>query len=162
MNEILAQHQKWIESNGAEGTRADLRDANLTYVNLTYANLRYVDLRGADLRYVDLRGADLRYVNLTYANLSGADLRYVDLRGADLRDVNLRGCIGNMRKIKSMQFDIWMITWTDSVMAIGCQQHSIEDWKLFDDTTIDRMDPKALVWWHKWKDVIFTVIEKSR
>ena len=55
LNEILEQHQKWLNNEG--GKPADLRDA---------------DLRGADLRGSDLRDADLRY----------ADLRYADLRGA--------------------------------------------------------------------------------
>jgi len=74
---VFEQHALWLEDKGGE--RANLRYANLQYVDLQGANLRYADLQGADLRYADLRGANLRY-----ADLQGADLRYADLRYADL------------------------------------------------------------------------------
>jgi hypothetical protein len=64
LQKILVEHKKWLESDGKEGKKADLRGA---------------DLRGADLRVADLRGADLR----------GADLRVADLREADLSGANI-------------------------------------------------------------------------
>ena len=56
LRKILDEHKRWIETNQSEGSRADLRGANL---------------RGADLWRADLRGADL-----WRANLWGADLDY--------------------------------------------------------------------------------------
>jgi hypothetical protein len=41
------------------------------------------DLREADLTWVDLEGADLREADLRGTNLLGAHLEGVDLRGAD-------------------------------------------------------------------------------
>ena len=128
-----------------------LCDANLSNADLSGANLRYVELRGANLRAADLSSADLRYADLSGANLSGANLRYVDLRW----------CIGNMREIKSAQFDTYDVTWTKDALAIGCQQHPIKEWWQFDDTIITNMDRDALLWWKKWKLVLQQIIEMS-
>ena len=124
--------------------------------SLCNANLSNAALSGANLGSADLSGA-----NLGSANLRGADLRYTNLRGADLRGANLRWCIGNMREIKSAQFDTYDVTWTKDTLAIGCQQHPIKDWWQFDDTTITNMDRDALLWWKKWKLVLQQIIEMS-
>lgn len=39
LNEILANHKLWIDSNSKYGNRADLRDANLSGANLDYSCL---------------------------------------------------------------------------------------------------------------------------
>ena len=44
LKEILDQHQLWLDSDGEQGRRADLRGANLTA-----ARLRGAYLRGAEL-----------------------------------------------------------------------------------------------------------------
>ena len=84
LSEILQSHKKWLDSNGAEGVRADLRDANLRGAYLRDANLRDANLRGAYLRDANLRGAYLRN-----ADLRGTDLCHADLRNANLRDADL-------------------------------------------------------------------------
>lgn len=101
LNEILQAHKKWLDSNGEEGARADLRGANLRDADLRDANLRYANLRCANLRHANLCRADLRNANLYDANLYGADLCRANLRGtdlchadlryADMRDTDLRG-----------------------------------------------------------------------
>ena len=73
LRDILREHKRWLNGEGG-AKRANLRDADL----------RYVDLSGADLRNADLYGANLRGADLRNVNLHGADLRYVDLSGADL------------------------------------------------------------------------------
>ena len=67
LKKILDEHLLWL--NGTGGSRANLRDA---------------DLSGADLRGANLRNADLFGANLRGANLCDADLRCADLRNADL------------------------------------------------------------------------------
>ena len=57
LNKILEEHKKWLDTDGKEGKRADLR----------YANLRGDDLRSADLCGADLCGADLCGANLDYS-----------------------------------------------------------------------------------------------
>ena len=99
LDEILLAHEKWLESDGKGGVRADLsganlrnadlRNADLSNANLSYANLRNADLSNANLSYANLRGANLRNADLSYANLRGANLRNADLRNADLSYANL-------------------------------------------------------------------------
>ena len=102
------------------------------------------NLRGAYLRGSDLRGADLRGAYLGGANLGGANLRY---------------CIGNSKQIKTIQTETYYITYTDKVMAIGCKQHTIEEWFNFDDETIDKMNKgTSLEWWAKWKPRLQDII----
>jgi hypothetical protein len=44
------------------------------------------------------------------------------------------------------------------VMAIGCEQHSIDKWMNFSDEEIDKMDTNALQWWEVWKPRIQQLI----
>ena len=129
LKEILDNHRRWVYNHDGIKERADLR--------------------GADLCNANLYGADLRDANLYGANLYGADLC-----GA-----NLRGLNGNFRHVKSLQTEKYCITYTSKVIQIGCQSHTIEEWKNFDDEKIRRMDIGALDWWSKWKPVIMQIIE---
>ena len=97
---ILADHKKWLETNGEEGKQADLERANLQKivlprVNLERAILCSANLQEADLHHANFLEADLRQADLRNANLRGtvfeaADLRYANLRNANLRDAHLR------------------------------------------------------------------------
>ena len=84
-----------------------------------------------------------------------------DLRSADLRSADLRYAVGEMRFIKSLQCEKYLITYTYNFLNIGCQSHLIEDWKNFDDDKIKDMDGGALEWWAKWKPIIMQIIEMS-
>ena len=156
---------------GAYLRDADLRDANLRDANLHDANLHDADLRdanlhdaylyGADLRGANLRGADLRGADLRGADLRGADLRGANLRGADLRDANLRDAVGNKKELRTIQVDTYSISFTDSIMQIGCKRFSHKEWENFTDAEISNMDSGALEWWKKWKNFVFKAIELS-
>ena len=61
-DKIIDNHKKWLQSNGEEGERANLRSADLSS-----ANLRYADLSYADLSYANLRSANLRSANLDFS-----------------------------------------------------------------------------------------------
>lgn len=67
IDSVLAEHRKWFNSNGNEGSCADLSDA---------------DLSGADLSDADLTDAVLRRADLSDAYLGGAILRRADFSGA--------------------------------------------------------------------------------
>ena len=125
-------------------------------VILEIESLCNANLSNAGLRYTNLRAADL-----SEANLSEANLRAADLRGANLRAADLRWCIGNMREIKSTQFDTYDVTWTKDALAIGYQQHLIKEWWQFDDATITKMDGDMMLWWKKWKLVLQQIVEMS-
>src|SRR5574343_389740 len=119
-----------------------------------------IKFKNGELKIFDsLVNADLTGADLTKADLRRADLRDADLRGADLRGADLRLAIGNKEEVRSMQIEKWDIVFTKDVLAIGCQQHSIEKWRNFTDSEIHRMDSYALDWWKKWKDFVFMAIE---
>jgi hypothetical protein len=122
LDEILKQHQLWLDSLGKSGSQADLngaslenanlsgaflRDANLTSADLIGADLREATLSGAFLRGANLIGADLRDTALDYANLRDTELSYADLRGASVFFAHLDGVRfepKNLPKLESIAY----------------------------------------------------------
>ena len=137
INQIIEQHALWLDTDGKEGSRANLTHANLACVNLTRANLTRANLYGAIL---------------TRANLTHANLDYAKLDGAS----------GNLNNLKSVFCDTYPVTYTAEVMQIGCQCHKLEDWWSFDDARIIEMEGKtALNWWRTWKPILQQIIATS-
>lgn len=129
--EDLNLHTVWLKTDGKEGEQ--------------------LNWSGQDLRYVDLRRVNLSYADLEDADLQGADLQDADLEGADLSGVNLKHCIGDGIRIKNTTNKYYIIVYTDTVMAIGCKQHSLKEWFNFTDDEILKMDgEKALTFWKEW------------
>ena len=144
------------------------------------ANLQYANLRGADLRGADLRDANLRGANLVGANLVGANLRGANLRGANLVNANLVGAnlvganlVGadlwgaNLRDAKNAPMIITGLLWAvyidgTGMMRIGCQNHSVEDWKNFTDEKISAMDSKALTFWNQYKSMLLSACDTHK
>ena len=75
LKEILEQHWLWIETNKAQGKRANLEGANLRGANLQSANLQSANLQSANLGGAYLWGANLEGAYLWGANLTGANLK---------------------------------------------------------------------------------------
>jgi hypothetical protein len=149
---------------GADLRGADLRCAYLRDTDLLGADLRGADLRCADLRCADLGGASLRGADLRGANLQGADLRNAHLQDTNLQDTNLqdadlRWALGDGKIIKTISVHYRIVIMLEyGVMAIGCEQHSIDEWMNFSDEEIDKMDTDALQWWKVWKPRIQQLI----
>jgi len=106
LNEILALHAKWLESNGSEGERAnlvgmDLSFARLRGVNLKNATLQMTKFGGADLRNANFHGADLTGASFEGADLSVATIAYAKLFGADLRKAKLVGVNAHYASLKA-------------------------------------------------------------
>jgi uncharacterized protein YjbI with pentapeptide repeats len=80
----LASHKQWLETDGAQGERADLSGRSLAGV----------DLQGADLRQADLSNANLEGATLADAKLNQADLRQTMLLDADLSNADLTDAHG--------------------------------------------------------------------
>lgn len=120
-----------------------------TILEIDAENLSGADLYGADLRGADLRGADLCDANLRGANLRGADLL----------------CMGDMRFIKTMQFEKWQIGYTHDTLQIGCQRHTIEKWRKWDTEAgrkwIAQMGPDAAEWADKFLAIVLNLIDAS-
>ena len=182
ISQIIEQHALWLDTNGKEGSRANLTRANLYGVNLKRANLTRANLYGANLTRADLTLANLDYANLDGVNLYGANLNGVNLEGVNLHGVNLTrvnlthakltyanlthanldGASGNLNNIKSVFCDTHPVTYTAEVMQIGCQCHKLEDWWSFDDARIIEMEGKtALKWWRTWKPILQQIIATS-
>lgn len=89
LKEVLASHEKWITTEGREGTRLSLRNAPLQEADLHGANLQDADLEGAKLSVADLMRANLRRANLRNADFWMADMKDANLQGADLQGANL-------------------------------------------------------------------------
>ena len=137
IDQIIEQHALWLETDGEEGSRANLTRANLYGANLTRANL-------------------------DGANLDGANLTRANLDGANLDGANLYGASGNLKHLKSVFCETYPVTYTAEVMQIGCQRHKLEDWWSFDDARIIEMDEKgALKWWRTWKPILQQIIATS-
>jgi len=91
---MLQAHRRWIESDGAEGQRADLQQGFLYQAKLSQALLANANAQEAYLSEADLAGSNLEQANLAAAileraNLEGANLRGANLAGADLSGANL-------------------------------------------------------------------------
>ena len=102
LKKILDEHLLWL--NGEGGSRADLRNADLSNADLFGANLRNANLFGANLFGANLSNADLRNANLRGANLSNADLFGANLRGANLSNADLCGA-----SIDQMMWNIYTV-----------------------------------------------------
>ena len=82
--EILIKHSLFIETDGAEGVRADFNNANLTNVNFSNAILRYADFSKADLTDTNFTNAYLYGANFTNAILTNAILTNANLGGVTI------------------------------------------------------------------------------
>ena len=156
---------------GANLAGADLAGANLTRAylagaNLTRANLADANLTRADLARAYLAGANLTRANLARANLADAYLARANLADACLADACLWGTSGNMVEVRSMQVDLWAVTWTTSfdgevIVQIGCQRHPLRLWEKSDPRWIAAMDGRATEWWAKWREPLLAIVKAN-
>lgn len=168
----LTRPADFIPHNEIE--RVNLRGQKLREFNLESLNFNGAYLNGVDFRHSRLNdahliesfcaGAIFTGANLSGANFKGAGLYTADFSGANLTDsvltgVDLRFVRGNGLEIKSMNVDKWIIVWTSDVLAIGCQQHSIEKWRKASNRWITTLDIDALKWWKKYRDFVFSAID---
>lgn len=85
--DALALHKIWLESDGQQGSRADLSDEKFVGNVLCDMNFEPADLRRADFSSADLRNADLNE-----ALSASTDPRGADFSGADLTGISMRNC----------------------------------------------------------------------
>ena len=53
----------------------------------------------------------------------------------------------------------WPVSTDGKSIQIGCQHHSVDEWRAFDDRVIARMDSGALEFWKKYKLVVLGLAE---
>ena len=162
LQRVLNQHKAWLNEqlgysyripDGTEAKQANLERADLRGVDLQSARLQYARMQGANLQ-----GANLQGTNLRKARLQGASLQDVNMWRVDLRDANIRDCFGNGAEVKSLhKLDGYSVVWTQQQLAVGCEQHSKEEWLAFSDKQIAAMSDNALSWWHKHKQTLLSL-----
>lgn len=86
VREQLDWHEKWINSNGADGQRAILDGLDLSYHDLSGR-----DMTGVRMRAGKLRGARLKSCILVLADFGGTDLLDADLSNAVIIGANFAG-----------------------------------------------------------------------
>ena len=117
LKELLAAHLKWIETDGKEGTRANLRKATLQEADLHGVNLQSADMEGAHLSVADLMEA-----NLSRANLRGADFWMADMKDTNLSEAELHGAnLSDVTNLTQKQIDS-AITDPTTVLPAGLQR----------------------------------------
>ena len=158
-DEVIFLHEQEGNSMKITVVKAFELKSDLSWADLSRSNLSGSNLNGSNLSGSNLNGSNLSGSNLSGSNLSWANLSRSNLSGSNLSGSNLSGAIGNMKQVFSAQLGTWMITFTKTMLFIGCQAHSIKKWKSFTDEEISAMDTRALPWWKKWKDLIFKMIE---
>ena len=180
LSDALEAHARWLEGRadgeyldwrGAYMRDADMRDAYMRGADMSGANMRDADMRGAYMRDADMSDAYMRYANMRGADMRGAymrgaNMRGANMRGADMRGADLWGATGNMREIKSAQFDTWPLTWTTApdgvvTLQIGCQRHTLDLWEESDPRWIAALDPGATEWWAKYRDIVLALVKAS-
>ncbi|MCH7922764.1 MAG: pentapeptide repeat-containing protein [Nitrospinae bacterium] len=105
LHKILAEHAKWVESEGREGERANLARTNLRGKNFQGANLQGADLQGANLGGAKLQGANLQEANLEEANLQEAFLINANLQEAELNQANLQEAELNQANLQGAELE---------------------------------------------------------
>ena len=85
-NPIVPQVPCYPDCQGADVSKANLRNANLTGANLTGADLSKANLKGANLTNADLSGVNFYKANFKDANLTGADITGADFRRAKFKN----------------------------------------------------------------------------
>ena len=126
-------------------------------------NFENANLKGANLSGSIFRNANMKGVNLTNANLTGAVFIGCDLTGAYLSHVRIENTVGNMKEIKSAQFDRYMITWIrepngTNMVQFNCQCRDGEKWK---KTTrlINKLDKEGYDWFVRNRDMMIQLVE---
>jgi hypothetical protein len=121
-----------------------------------------------DIAFGEGTFADALRLHKAWLNNEEGGKRLIVPAGFGLDGASLDGirsafnCIGNREQIKSAQIERYSITYDAKFLQIGCQRHTIEDWRNFDTAKIRRMDGEAAVnWWAKWNEIIFQIIEMS-
>ena len=56
----------------------------------------------------------------------------------------------------------WPVSTDGKSIQIGCQHHSVDEWRAFDDRVIAKMDEEALTFWKKYKLVVLGLAEVRR
>lgn len=120
----LDAHERWLRSEGAEGTRFERRALDLTHFDLSGRDLSHADLEGTKLGSAVLRGTKFNYALLRHVDLesidgAGASFRHVNLVNANLAYANLRSAhfdCGNLESATLVSANLQDSTFSGAMM----------------------------------------------
>lgn len=125
LDNTIAQHEKWVASNGKEGVRADLSYSDLSDVNLEGSNLQQAIFAGAKLNRANLRRTNLKWTVFYYANLNETDISEADCYMAILIKAKMKYLIHNNTKFEHDGIK--------SFEQINLEAYLKSNWILYDD-----------------------------
>ena len=144
--------------DGASLIGASLDGARLDGASLDRARLDGASLNGASLIGASLDRARLIGASLDRASLIGANLDGASLNGARLRETVWRGLVKINRAplyVGGLAWPVWIL---DNHMQIGCELHTLNEWRGFDCARIARMDGVASrKFWKQWRDPLLAM-----
>lgn len=120
IQKICRKHREWLESDGFEGQRANLLNANLQGIKLNHANLEKAFLRGADFTGSELIGVNFQQAELSEACFSKANLSNANFWKAKLTkaDFSFSLCMKtNFEETDLLRADFYNATLTDAFFA---------------------------------------------
>ena len=87
--DVLALHKIWLESDGRQGSCADLSDRSFRGTALCGMSFEKADLRRATFTATDLRHVSFRNADLRQASFEECDLQWADFDGANLAGLSV-------------------------------------------------------------------------
>ena len=147
---------------------AQFEGANLTGTVFVGCRLDSTNFVGANLTSATISGcyctnADFATANLTGAMLSESGFRGTNFSNANLTGVTIESTTGNMSEIKSMAFAGQPISYTSSMLQIGCIQVSVTAClaDLDSDEYRSSLHPAGVEFWSVWGDIIKSILDLS-
>ena len=106
-------------------------------------------------------------VGVSYDSQEAADLQAAamdkngctDCSGCTDTQGTLRWKGGPAKALLSLNGLRWPVSTDGKSIQIGCQHHSVDEWRAFDDRVIAKMDEEALTFWKKYKLVVLGLAE---
>ncbi|HDZ5093983.1 TPA: pentapeptide repeat-containing protein [Campylobacter jejuni] len=140
-----------------------LNNANLENLDLSGLNFDNVFINGTSFKNANLNDISSKNASFIDCNFSGVSFHFCNFLRTEFENcifdnVSLRDCIGDMKNIFSVVIDTYVMTFTKTIMNLGCNSKSIDDWRKTNPDNIDDEEQKWL--WSYYKDTIFEIIDK--
>lgn len=105
VDEILAEHKRWLDTEGESGECADFSNMRLHGINFIARDLRQANFEGASLGWSKFSDSDLEGANFENANLNLTSFRFADLRGANFKNATINATVfetADLRQAKNL------------------------------------------------------------
>lgn len=138
-----------------------LNDANLENLNLSGLDFDDVFINGASFKNANLNDISSKNASFIDCDFSGASFHFCNFLRTEFEDCifeNVNDCIGDMKNIFSVVLDTHVMSFTKTMMNLGCNAKTIKQWRLI---SVDDLEDEEEKWlWGYYKDIIFEIIDK--